>query len=174
MLIMVTYWLNRAADLIRYQLLILPTHAQFGGLAWCSDEAFRRDAAARQVTNWSAMHVELYNFHTSAATRLLYLNLRWVGIPRKHRCFFWYDHLPSWNMRRCVASRAVCRYLHLCDLPRCRGNHRRIHCPNQTSGAVASVFPQSSSLPVQPNITMLQRPGARYSLPSHKDIYCVP
>ena len=63
----------------------------------------------------------------------------------------------SWNMRRCVASRAVCRYLHLCDLPRCRGNHRRIHCPNQTSGAVASVFPQSPSLPVQPNITMLQR-----------------
>ena len=94
MLIMVTYWLNRAADLIRYQLLILRTHAQFGDLAWCSYEAFRRDAAARQVTNWSAMHVELYNFHTSAATRLLYLNLRWVGIPRKHGCFFWYDYLP--------------------------------------------------------------------------------
>ena len=72
MLVMVTYWPNRAADLIRYQLLILRSHAQFGGLAWYNyDEAFRRDAAARQVTYWSAMHVKLYNFHTSAATRLL-------------------------------------------------------------------------------------------------------
>ena len=39
------------------------------GLAWYNyDEAFRRDAAARHVVNWSGMHVELYNFHISAST----------------------------------------------------------------------------------------------------------
>ena len=54
--------------LIRYQLLILRTQSQFGGLAWYHyDEAFRRDAAARRVVDWSAMYVELYNFHTSIA-----------------------------------------------------------------------------------------------------------
>jgi hypothetical protein len=54
-----------AADLIRYQLLILRMYTQFDGLAWYNyDEAFRRDAAARHVVDWSRMHVELYNFHT--------------------------------------------------------------------------------------------------------------
>ena len=70
MLVMVTYAPHRAADLIRYQLLILRTHSQFGGLAWYNyDEAFRRDAAARQVVDWSGMHVELYNFHTASTSR---------------------------------------------------------------------------------------------------------
>jgi hypothetical protein len=65
MLIMVTDLPSRAADLIRYQLLILRMYTQFDGLAWYNyDEAFRRDAAARHVVDWSGMHVELYNFHT--------------------------------------------------------------------------------------------------------------
>jgi hypothetical protein len=62
---MVSYYPWRAVDLLKYQLLILRTQAQFGGQAWLNyDEAFRRDAAAR-----SCMHVELYPFHT-ASTRL--------------------------------------------------------------------------------------------------------
>ena len=57
MLIMVTDLPSRAADLIRYQLLILRMYTQFDGLAWCNyDEAFRRDAAARHVVDWSGMH----------------------------------------------------------------------------------------------------------------------
>ena len=161
MLVMVTYWPSRAADLIRYQLLILRTHAQFGGLAWYNyDEAFRRDAAARQVTDWSAMHVELYNFHTSAATRLPPPPVGPV-FRESTGASFGTTICRSWNLGRCVASRAVCRYLHICDLPRCRGSHRRIHCPSHAAGGATSVSPQSPSPPVQPNITMLPRPGAR-------------
>ena len=66
-LVMVSYCPWRAVDLLKYQLLILRTQAQFGGQAWLNyDEAFRRDAAARHVSDWSCMHVELYNFHTAS------------------------------------------------------------------------------------------------------------
>lgn len=52
MLIVETYPPPRAAELIRHQLLILRTHAQFGRLAWYHyGETFRRDAATRQVHN---------------------------------------------------------------------------------------------------------------------------
>ena len=133
MLVMVTYWPSRAADLIRYQLLILHTRAQFGGLAWYNyDEAFRRDAAACQVADWSAMHLELYNFHTSAATRLPPPPVGPV-FRESTGASFGTTICRSWNLGRCVASRAVCRYLHICDLPRCRGSHRHIHCPNQAA-----------------------------------------
>ena len=64
-LVLVTYSPGRAVDLLKYQLLILRTQAQFGGMAWLNyDEAFHRVAAARHVFDWS---VELYNFHTVAA-----------------------------------------------------------------------------------------------------------
>ena len=102
MLVMVTYWPNCAADLIRYQLLILRTHAQFGGLAWYNyDEAFRRDAAARQVTDWLAMHVELYNFHTSASTRLPPPPVGPV-FRESTGASFGTTICRSWNLGRCV------------------------------------------------------------------------
>ena len=117
--------------LIRYQLLILRTQSQFGGLAWYHyDEAFPRDAAARRVVDWSAMHVELYNFHTSIATRTLPDSS--PGHTRESSgAQFETTICHSWNAGRCVATRATCQYLHVCDLPRCRGAHRRINCPNQ-------------------------------------------
>ncbi len=72
MLIMVTYLPSRAADLICYQLLILRMYTQFSGLAWYNyDKAFHRDTAARHVVDWSGMHVELHDFHSSALTRVL-------------------------------------------------------------------------------------------------------
>jgi hypothetical protein len=52
-----------------YELLILRTYSQFGGGgdAWRNyDEAFRRDAAARGLSDWSNMNVELFNIHTAA------------------------------------------------------------------------------------------------------------
>ena len=42
------------------------TAAQFGGDAWRNyDEAFRRETAARGLTDWSHMNVKLYNVHTT-------------------------------------------------------------------------------------------------------------
>ena len=69
-LVLSSYFPQRARDLLTYQLLILRTYSQFGGAAWRHyDEAFRRDAAARGLSDWSHMNVELYNFHTANASR---------------------------------------------------------------------------------------------------------
>ena len=60
-MVVVSYAPHHAVDLLAYQLLTLRTSKQFQGLAWRDyDEAFRRDAAARAVPDWSRMHVELY------------------------------------------------------------------------------------------------------------------
>ena len=144
MLIMVTYLPSRAADLIRYQLLILRMYTQFGSLAWHNyDEAFRCDAAACHVVDWSRMHVELYNFHTSASTRVPQPFL--VPLSRGIGDSFGTAICRSWNLGCCVAARAVCRYLHVCDVPHCRGLHHRIHCPNQLSGPAASAYSPTPS-----------------------------
>ena len=128
-LVMVSYCRWRAVDLLKYQLLILRTQAQFGGQAWLNyDEAFRRDAAARHVSDWSCMHVELYNFHT-ASTRLPDTPTTRM-LPESSGAHFYTSICRSWNAGRCISSRAFCRYLHVCDTPRCRGPHRSVHCPN--------------------------------------------
>ena len=161
MLIMVIYLPSRAADLIRYQLLILRMYTHFGGLAWYNyDEAFRRDAAARHVVDWSGMHVELYNFHTSASTRVPQPSL--APLSRESiGASFGTTICRSWNLGCCVAARAVCRYLHVCDVSRCRGPHRRIHCPNQLSGPAASVYSPTPSPNILPPLPASQRPRDR-------------
>ncbi len=111
-----------AVDLLKYQLLILRTQAQFGGQVWLNyDEAFRRDAAARDVTDWSWMHVEVYNFHT-ASTRLPATSTTRT-LPESSIC-------RSWSAGRCISSHAFCRYLHVGDTPCCCCPHRHVHCPN--------------------------------------------
>ena len=128
-LVMVSYCPWRAVDLLKYQLLILQTQAQFGGQAWLNyDEAFRCDAAARHVSDWSSMHVELYNFHT-ASTRLPATPTTRM-LPERSGAHFSTSICCSWNAGRCISSRAFCCYLHVCDTPRCRGPHRSVHCPN--------------------------------------------
>ena len=86
MLVMVTDWPSRAEDLIRYQLLILRRHAQFGGLALYNyDEAFCHDTAAHQVTDWLVtcrmqpeyLHLLLGQYSTKA--RVLCLVQLYVG-----------------------------------------------------------------------------------------------
>jgi hypothetical protein len=104
-LVMVSYYPWRAVDLLKYQLLILRTQAQFGGQAWLNyDEAFRRDAAAR-----SCMHVELYNFHT-ASTRLPATPTTRMLLESSGARFST-SICRSWNAGRCISSRAFCRYL---------------------------------------------------------------
>ena len=56
---------NRWQDLTRYKLLIMQTARQFPGPAWQTyDVAFRKDAAASGLADWSKMNLDLYNFHT--------------------------------------------------------------------------------------------------------------
>ena len=57
--------LNRWQDLTQCKLLIMQTARQFPGPAWQTyDVAFRKDAAASGLADWSKMNLDLYNFHT--------------------------------------------------------------------------------------------------------------
>ena len=58
---------SRWQDMTQYKLLILKTSRQFPGKAWLHyDIAFRKDAAASGLVDWSRMNLDLYNFHTRA------------------------------------------------------------------------------------------------------------
>ncbi len=55
---------HRWSDLTKYKLLIIQTAHQFPGSAWLEyDSAFRKDAAASGLGDWSKMNLDLYNFH---------------------------------------------------------------------------------------------------------------
>ena len=131
-MIVVSFAPYRAVDLLSYQLLILRTSKQFKGLAWRDyDEAFRRDAAARAITDWSRLHVELYNYHTA---------LSQAPVP-SHRvdraegagAITGTTICHSWNAGQCISTRSFCRYVHFCNVSRCRGPHCRIHCPSRST-----------------------------------------
>ena len=65
-LVVTAYYPARVTDLLKYQLLIMRTAQQFSGSAWLAyDRAFRWQAAAYKLTNWSHMNPELFRFHVS-------------------------------------------------------------------------------------------------------------
>ena len=52
------------SDLTKYKLLIIQTARQFSGMAFLEyDLAFRKNAAASGLSDWSRMNLDLYNFH---------------------------------------------------------------------------------------------------------------
>ena len=61
-----SYHPHRASDLMRYHLLILRMASQYPGMTWFNhdDAFFRRNAAARSITDWSNIHLELFAFYT--------------------------------------------------------------------------------------------------------------
>ena len=126
MFVLVSFFPHRTPDLLLYNLLILRTAAQFGGGAWRNyDEAFRREAAARGLTDWSHMNVELYNVHTTY-NRFPRSSVRpSTGSSSTSSSFF----CRSRNSERCTAFGRHCRYRHTCDRLGCGGFHRRVECP---------------------------------------------
>ena len=55
---------HRWPDLLKYKLLIIQTARHFSGSASLEyDQAFRKDAAASGVSDWSRMNLGRYNFH---------------------------------------------------------------------------------------------------------------
>ena len=97
---------HRARDLWLYQLFIVRIARQFRGLTWANyDKAFRRDAAARNVTDWSQMNVELFHYHSATS---------WLEIAQPRRPFIEARGSPSsqflcrsWNRDHCSAL-SVC------------------------------------------------------------------
>ena len=67
-LVLTSHFPHRWKDLQLYQLLILWTYRQFTGRVWLAyDRAFREHAAATNLTDWSTLNVQLFNFHAAGA-----------------------------------------------------------------------------------------------------------
>ena len=64
--VLTTFYPPRSRDLLAYMALIVRTAKQFGETAWLDyDRAFRREAAASNLRDWSVMRPDLYNYHTA-------------------------------------------------------------------------------------------------------------
>jgi hypothetical protein len=138
---------HRWRDLTQYKLLILRTSRQFGGNVWLTyDRAFREHAAAANVTDWSTMNVEIFNFHSAGVSkRTISSSTKSVEQPTEPTGS---DHSTeicrSWNRGRCSSPFTTCRYLHKCV--NCRGSHRTTECldkPYQSSSQVFSQWGQA-------------------------------
>ena len=67
-LILASHFPHRWKDLMNYQLLILRTQRHFTGRVWFAyDHAFREHVAATNLTDWSSINVQLFNFHAAGA-----------------------------------------------------------------------------------------------------------
>lgn len=160
MLVLVAYSPGRATDLLKYQLLIMRTAQQFPGSAWLSyDRAFRRQAAAYKLTDWSRMDPELFHFHISGARiGLPHLatqpNPPTTPPPTPSMAFHSAEssgsttsQIPchSWNAGRCSSRFPSCRFRHACSFPGCSGSHRRSQAHHNYRGSQTSGTPSKRS-----------------------------
>ena len=126
-MVLVSHFPLRWRDLAMYKLLIVRTYRQFGGKVWLNyDRAFREHAAASQITDWSVMNVQLYNFHAAGASvsrGTSSLAADPVGSESAT------EICKSWNRGKCSSPFASCRFAHKCS--NCRGRHRASECERQ-------------------------------------------
>ena len=137
-LILVSHFPHRWKDLLQYQLLILRTYRQFSGRVWLSyDRAFRENAAATNLTDWSQLNSTLFSFHSAGWSARSSRDFS-DGQNEPHGAASSQIICKSWNRGHCVAPSASCRFAHKCAS--CHGPHRAAVCP-----ANASSKPSSSS-----------------------------
>ena len=129
------------------------TACQFPGPAWLNyDTAFRKDAAASLLADWSKMNLDLYNFHTRASstvtsqsaphsTSLPHTSCS-LNIPPK-RSFDPIQYCRSWNDGACRWSLGRCRYRHVCE--RCNGQHPLTNCPFEPTTGFSAPGPSLHS-----------------------------
>ena len=131
-LILVSYFPTRWKDLTQYKLLILRTYRHFSGRVWLAyDQAFREHAAATRLTDWSAMNVQLFNFHAAGASVRSSPSSTSTESSEPPGSSSSVIICKSWNKGRCTAPFASCRYAHRCSV--CSGEHRANSCVKQSA-----------------------------------------
>ena len=125
---------NRAKDLPLYQMMILRTYRQFTRRVWLSyNRAFHEHAAATNLTDWSEVNTQLFNFHSAGASvrgEVARVSSEPRGTTSANIV------CRSWNNGRCVAPSAVCRFAHKCAS--CSGQHRATECYSKSSNQSGS------------------------------------
>ena len=129
-LVLTSQFPQRWKDLQLYQLLILRTYRQFTGRVWLAyDRAFREHAAATNLTDWSTLNVQLFNFHAAGASVRGHDAVTDSTEPRGAASST--VICRSWNRGQCVAPFASCRFAHKCQS--CFGHYRVKDCPGTSS-----------------------------------------
>ena len=154
-LVVTAYYPARVADLLKYQLLIMRTAQQFSGSAWLSyDRAFRRQAAAYKLTDWSHLNPELFHFYVSGCVSVEHPTvappvqsvsptkpsrpadvMEASGTPSSSTL------CHSWNAGRCSSQFLRCRFRHSCDFPGCSALHRRVVAHRKAANSPAPGLP---------------------------------
>ena len=128
--VLTTYIPNRSRDLLSYMALIIHMAKRYIGNCWLNyDRAFRLEAAASNIRDWSQLKPDLYSYHTSISSveRNHVVSSSDNGHePRGRQSAT--EICRSWNSGSCVSLRDTCRFRHCCNRPGCGGPHRRINC----------------------------------------------
>ena len=112
-LLVTSYFPHRWKDLMCYKLLILRTYHHFSGHVWLAyDQAFRQHAAATKLVDWSAMNVELFNFHAAGASVRSGPGGVVADLPEASGAPSSQIICRSWNRGRCSSLYANCRFAH--------------------------------------------------------------
>ena len=123
----------------------MQTARQYPGNVWLDyDLAFRKDAAATALSDWSKM---LYNFHLRPPPiPSTHQPLSSSSSPSAHLRYPSTKYCHSWNDGMCWWPFWRCRFRHACE--KCNGDHARVNCPYRSSGRRRSRSPppQESSL----------------------------
>ena len=122
---------SRARDLLSYMALIIRMAKRYTGNCWLNyDRAFRLEAAASNLREWSQLKPDLYSYHTSVSSSETYTRFATQSSNRREPqgSQSASEICRSWNTGACITPREFCRFRHRCNRPGCGGSHRRINC----------------------------------------------
>ena len=126
-LVLISHFPNCWKDLLQYQLLILRTHRQFADRVSLSyDRAFRENAAATNLTDWSQLNSTLFSFHSAGWSAR---SPRDATDGQNEPCGAALSQIICKSCH-CVAPSASCCFAHKCAS--CHGPHRAGVCPTET------------------------------------------
>ena len=138
------------------------TAQQFSGSAWLSyDQAFRRQAAASKLNDWSPTHPELFHFYVSSRVAVeqptVAAPVRSVSPTEPSRDVEAVEasdtpsaYSPLLERQSVFLLVLRCRFRRSCDFPGCSASHRpAVAHTNANSPASVPPFKRRRSLNVQ-------------------------
>ena len=108
------------------------------GKAWLHDDiAFRKEAAASGLADWSLMNLDLYNFYTRLVPQS---EPPAASSPFPNSGSLSFNFCRSWNDGTYRWPFDQCWYHHSCE--KCKGDHPHVNCPFVSPNGMSSTLEQ--------------------------------